>query len=159
LTITLTNVAVVDQFKFPGGAGNNLGIAGVPATVSFKVMYQKSGEPRIVRPTSDDPLSPFNWAGKLWMATNSGTFSVSYNDGSFAAQGSFSSGTSNFGEVGTERNGSFVEHEDRDEAGKVAGGRALPLSAKQPTSLAATQSIAHLPPKLRGRVPPQYLIH
>jgi hypothetical protein len=159
LTITLTNVAVVDQFKFPGGAGNNLGIAGVPATVSFKVTYQKSGEPRIVRPTSDDPLSPFNWAGKMSMATNSGTFSVSYNDGSFAAQGSFSSGTSNFGEMGTERNGSFVEHEDRDEAGKVAGGRALPRSATQPTSLAATQSTADVPPKLRGRVPPQYLIH
>ena len=88
LTISLTNASVVDQFLFPGGAGNNLGTAGVPATVSFNITYTKSGMPRHVRPISDDPLSPFNWAGEMWEATNSGTFSLTYNDGSFSAQGS-----------------------------------------------------------------------
>lgn len=88
----------------------------MPATVSFDVTYAKEGQPRHVRPASPDPLSPFNWAGKMWMAKNSGTFSVAYNDGSFSAQGSFSS--AGFGEMGTERNGSFVEHE-MDADGKL----------------------------------------
>jgi hypothetical protein len=101
LTIHLHNVAVTDQFQFPGGTGN------IPATVSFDITYTKSGMPRRVRPTSSDPLSPFTWAGKMWMATNSGTFSVAYNDGSFSAHGSFSS-SGNFGEMGMERNGSFA---------------------------------------------------
>ena len=48
------------------------------------------------------------------MATNSGSFSMAYNDGSFSARGSFTS-SGNFGEMGTERNGSFVEHEDESE--------------------------------------------
>ena len=105
VTIHLQDVAVVDQFKFPGGTGN------VPASVSFDITYTKSGMPRRVRPTSNDPLSPFTWSGKMWMATNSGTFSVAYNDGSFSAQGSFSS-SGNFGEMGTERNGSFASDGD-----------------------------------------------
>jgi hypothetical protein len=108
LTVHLKNVPVVDQFFFPGGTGN------VPATVSFDVTFTKSGRPRRVRPSSSDPLSAFNWAGKMWMATNSGTFSMAYNDGSFSAHGSFTS-SGNFGEMGTERNGSFVEHEDESE--------------------------------------------
>lgn len=163
LTISLTHVALVDQFKFPNGAGNNLGTAGVPATVSFNITYRKVGSPRRVRPTSADPLSPFNWAGEMWTATNSGTFSVSYNDHSFSAQGSFSSG-GNFGEMGTERNGSFVRHEDRDDEGKVADGPVLPRSQQDPTSLAggpgnesATQAATS--PKFKGKVPVEYFAH
>jgi hypothetical protein len=98
----------VDQFQFPGGAGGNLGIAGVPATLSFDITYSKSGASRHVAPTSTDPLSPFNWEGEMWEAMNSGTFSLAYNDGTFSAQGSFDS-AGNFGEIGFERNGSFVE--------------------------------------------------
>lgn len=111
LTIHLVNVPVVDQGSFPAGTVTT------PATVSFDITYTKSGAPRHVRPTSSDPLSPFNWAGKMWTATNSGTFSVKYNDNSFSAQGSFSSDflpAGNFGEMGTERNGSFVEREDAE---------------------------------------------
>ena len=110
LTIHLVNVPIVDQGSFPGPGAT-------PATVSFDITYTKSGAPRHVRPTSSDPLSPFNWAGKMWTATNSGTFSVKYNDNSFSAQGSFSSDflpAGNFGEMGTERNGSFVEREDAE---------------------------------------------
>jgi hypothetical protein len=148
LTISLTNVPVVDQFMFPGGAASNLGTAGVAATVSFDVTYTKSGSPRQVLPTSADPLSPFNWAGRMWTATNSGTFSVAYDDGSFSAQGSFSS-SGNFGEMGTERNGSFVRREDREEAGKAA---ATAVSA--PTALAGPDS-----PKFKGKIPVEYLVH
>ena len=71
----------------------------------------------LMMPASRDPLSPFNWAGKMWTATNSGTFSVNHNDNTFSAQGTFSSDflpAGNFGEMGTERNGSFVEHEDEE---------------------------------------------
>ena len=111
LTIHLESVPVVDQGSFPAGTGTT------PATVSFDITYRKSGGRRHVHPTSRDPLSPFNWAGEMWTATNSGTFSVKYNDNSFSAQGSFSSDflpAGNFGEMGTERNGSFVEREDAE---------------------------------------------
>ena len=116
LTIHLENVSVVDQGSFPAGTGTT------PATVSFDITYTKSGAPRHVRPISRDPLSPFNWAGEMWTATNSGTFSVAYNDKSFLAQGTFSSDflpAGNFGEMGTERNGSFVEREDAENDAEV----------------------------------------
>jgi hypothetical protein len=109
LTINFKDVPNVDQLKFPGGTGT------APVKVTFEATYMKIGSPRRVRPTSRDPLSPFNWAGEMWMAINSGKFSLSYTDGSFSASGSFSS-SGNFGEMGTERNGSFVEREDTDEA-------------------------------------------
>src|SRR5215469_5733470 len=97
LNIHLENVAVVDQGQFPTGTGTT------PATVAFDITYTKSNGPRHVRPASHDPLSPFTWAGEMWMATNSGTFSVKYNDNTFSAQGSFSSNflpAGNFGEMG-----------------------------------------------------------
>jgi len=143
LTIHLENVAVVDQFQFPGGTGN------VPATVSFDITYTKSGMQRRVRPTSHDPLSPFTWAGEMSMATNSGTFSVAYNDGSFSAQGSFSS-SGLFGEMGTERNGSFVQHEEAElialEQGQ-SGTEVGQMSGNENTEL-----VWNLP-RLKGRVP------
>jgi hypothetical protein len=156
LTISLRNVAVVDQFQFPGGAGNNLGTAGVPATVSFDITYRKSGVPRHVRPTSADPLSPFNWAGEMWTATNSGTFSVTYNDQSFSVQGSFSS--SGFGEMGKERNGSFVQAEREGLAGP-----ALP-APQNPTGLAGgtgnqNATKAANSPMFKGKIPVEYFVH
>jgi hypothetical protein len=108
LTVTLNDVPNVDQIRFPSGTGT------APVKVTFKATYTKIGRPRTVRPTSHDPLSPFNWAGEMWMAINSGNFSVKYTDGSFSASGNFSS-SGNFGEMGTERNGSFVEREEADD--------------------------------------------
>ncbi len=122
VTIHLENVAVADNFFF-AGPGN------VPSSVSFDITYTKSAEPRRVRPTSRDPLSPFNWAGEMSPATNSGTFSVAYNDGSFSAQGSFSSSGS-FGEIGTERNGSFVEHGEENEEAAVDSFKAAPINVE-----------------------------
>jgi hypothetical protein len=171
VTISLTNVAVVDQIQFPGGTGNNLGMAGAPATLSFSITYSKSGNPRRVRPTSSDPLSPFNWAGKMWDATNSGTFSLAYNDGTFSAQGSFSS-AGNFGEMGFERNGAFVE----DVSG-VSGLASHVLSAAKPSATPfppyLTQNQLNVPlmqnaqappqfasgPRFRGKIPIRELIH
>lgn len=159
VTISLKNASVVDQFTFPGGAGNNLGIAGVPATLSFDITYSKSGARRRVEPTTTDPLSPFNWEGEFWDATNSGTFKLSYNDGSFSAQGSFDS-AGNFGEIGFERNGAFVE----DELTRLPANPATPLPAQnQPNVVLAnnTGSAQQTPsePKFRGRVPIRELIH
>jgi hypothetical protein len=155
VTVSLTNVAVVDQFQFPGGAGQNLGMAGVPATVSFDITYRKSGAPRVVQPTSADPLSPFAWAGKMWMATNSGRFAVAYTDGRFAARGSFSS-SGNFGELGTERNGSFVQDEVRTAGLRLFGQHASNLVASHRHDRVTGPALS---PALKGRVPLQSLIH
>ena len=108
VTIRLKNVPVVDSFTFydPLPPSGN-----VPAMTSFEMSYTRSGAPRQVRPTSTDPTSPFNWAGEMWMATGSVTFSVSYKDGSFSVHGSANSAGS-FGEIGTERNGFFVQTRD-----------------------------------------------
>lgn len=156
LTISLKDVSVVDQFSFPYGAGNNLGIAGVPATVSFDITYTKSGTPRHVRPTSSDPLSPFNWAGEIWDATNSGTFSLSYNDGTFSAQGSFDS-AGNFGEMGTERNGLFVADEP-EKIGAASLSAARPQASATVTTAIAPAALANVP-KFKGRVPVSALVH
>jgi hypothetical protein len=162
VTISLKNVALVDQHQFTFGVG----ASGDPATVSFDITYRKTpGTLRSVRPTSADPLSPFAWAGKMWMATNSGTFSVNYKDGSFSAQGSFSS-AGNFGELGTEKNGSFVRHRQEDgdnENGNnqdkvVIAAPELPRPAQSPTSLGGAAQSANVP-KFRGKVPVEYFVH
>jgi hypothetical protein len=114
ITIHVANQAVADEIAFPGTVR-------IPSTLSFDITYTKSGMPRKIVPTSRDPLSAFHWAGEMSMATNSGTFSVSYNDGSFSATGIFSS-SGMFGEVGTERNGIFAGGDDQNdsEAGRDA---------------------------------------
>jgi hypothetical protein len=161
LTVSLTNANVVDQFTFPYGAGNNLGFAGSPAKLSFSITYTKTGEPRQVRPTSIDPLSPFTWGGEMWMATNSGTFSLTYDDGTFSAQGSFDS-AGNFGEMGRERNGVFVE--DAVGTGQVLSApvpHPIVASVTQPTgsTAAAPQGVAANVPKLKGKIPLTELAH
>jgi hypothetical protein len=102
--VRLHNVPTIDTFTFydPLPPSGN-----VPSVTSFTQTYTRSGSPRQVKPTSVDPVSAFNWAGEMWMATASVTFSVAHADGSFSAQGA---GESNgqFGEVGFERNGVFL---------------------------------------------------
>jgi len=163
LTIHLVDVPTVDAFSFPPplppSPENGISpVKLIPAKVSFDVTYtKKSGTMRPIRPASHDPLSPLNWAGEMWDATNSGTFSLSYNDGTFSASGSFDS-SSNFGEMGTERNGSFVNHEeeaDNDDAEAGAQSLSLPLKTTQMSQLAASGT-AKQPAKvvlLKGRVP------
>lgn len=128
LTIHLENVPVVDQGSFPMGTGTT------PATVSFDITYtKKPHSSRDVHPRSHDPLSPFTWAGEMSMATNVGTFSVEYKDKSFMAQGSFRSDflpAGNFGEMGTERNGASVEHEDAETDGEASSEEAQSQKAQ-----------------------------
>jgi hypothetical protein len=94
----------------------------------------------------------------MWDATNSGTFSLSYDDGSFSASGSFDS-AGNFGEMGTERNGVFLkrseaDREDDDGADNVAA--APSPSANAALSQALASHIAKHQGNsvlLKGRVP------
>ena len=118
LTVNLVDVPVVDALSFPPPVQAVPGISPIqltPAKLSFHVIYTKGGNMRTVQPTSHDPLSPFNWAGKMWDSSNSGTFSLSYDDGSFSASGSFDS-TGNFGEMGFERNGVFLRDDEGDDS-------------------------------------------
>jgi hypothetical protein len=80
------------------------------------------------------------------MATNSGSFSVAYADGSFSAQGSFSS-SGLFGEMGTERNGSFVEHQEGDAQAEL-----IPLEQGQ-TAVGNSPKLVWDSHRLKGRVP------
>ena len=166
LTIHLENVPVVDAFSFPPPVPSNIAPDEVNispyelirARASFDITYaKKNGTLRRIRPATDDPLSPLNWAGKMWDATNSGSFSVAYDDGTFSASGTFNS-SGNFGEMGTERNGFFVHHDegdDNDDAEAGAQSLSVPLHAIPMSQLAATAS-SQKPVKivlLKGRVP------
>jgi hypothetical protein len=159
-------VPVVDAFRFPPPVPTNfapdeINISPyqlIRARTSFDITYTKTpGTARRIRPSTDDPLSPLNWAGKMWDATNSGSFSVAYDDGTFSASGTFGS-SGNFGEMGTERNGFFVHHEEQDENDDVeAREQALSLS-RQPANVSQSAATANTnkPVKfalLKGRVP------
>jgi hypothetical protein len=137
LTIHVANLAIADEIAF-------LGTVRIPSTLSFDITYTKSGKPRTVVPTANNSISAFHWAGAMWKATNSGTFSVAYNDGSFSAAGSFSS-SGLFGEMGRERNGIFVDEDDADET-ESAQEAAEPAQSVQPTEPAV------LPAPLRARM-------
>jgi hypothetical protein len=165
LTIHLENVPVVDAFTFPppvpaSNAPDEVNISPyqmMRARTSFDITYTKTpGTARLIRPSTDDPLSPLNWAGKMWDATNSGSFSVAYDDGTFSASGTFGS-SGNFGEMGRERNGFFVHHEEQDDIDVEAGEQPLsrPPQAANLSQSAATAN-ANNPVKfalLKGRVP------
>ena len=165
LTIHLENVPVVDAFTFPPPVPNNIApnevdispYQQIRARTSFDITYTKTtGTERLIRPETDDPLSPLNWAGKMWDATNSGSFSVAYDDGTFSASGTFAS-SGNFGEMGMERNGFFVHHDEGDENDAVeARAQSLPLHAIPMIQL--TLNAIKKPSKLvllKGRVPVQ----
>ena len=166
LTIHVENVPVVDAFTFPPPVPSNFAPDEVDispyqlirARASFDITYTKTnGTERLIRPATDDPLSPLNWAGKMWDATNSGSFSVAYDDGSFSASGNFDS-SGNFGEMGTERNGFFAHHDEGGENDAVETGAqslSIPLHATPMNQLAATAT-SKKPEKfvlLKGRVP------
>ena len=162
VTISLTNVAVVDQIAFPGNIF--LGSTGFPATLTLNMTFQKQGRPRNVRPTSASPISPFSWAGEMSDATYHGTFSVAYNDGKFSATGDFGSTASEqiFAEMGKERNGSFVRREDQDENEQGAAALQVPGQASAGVAASQLSASATLPansPKWRGKVPVEYLVH
>ncbi|HEV2101842.1 MAG TPA: hypothetical protein VGR58_03595 [Candidatus Acidoferrum sp.] len=167
LTIHLQNVPVVDAFSFPPPvpgifAPDEVNISPyqlVRARTSFDIVYTKTlGTARRIRPSTDDPLSPMNWAGKMWDATNSGSFSVTYDDGTFSASGTFGS-SGNFGEMGTERNGFFVHHDEEGDNDDVeAGAQSFSLPAIAMSQLAATTNTTKSMKVvlLKGRVPVKF---
>jgi len=165
LTIHLEDVPVVDAIMFPPPVPSNFALDEtnispyplIRARTSFDITYTKTpGTARRIRPSTDDPLSPLNWAGKMWDATNSGSFSVAYDDGTFSASGTFGS-SRNFGEMGTERNGFFVHHEDQDDDDVQAGEQPLslplqPANTSQPSATTNTDKPVKFA-LLKGRVP------
>jgi hypothetical protein len=158
LTIHLVDVPVVDAISFPPPAQAVPGISPIkltPAKLSFDIVYKKSGNPRRVIRKSHDPLSPFNWAGTMWEATNSGSFSLSYDDGSFSASGSFDS-NGNFGEMGFEKNGAFLTAEEEHDNDAEAQLKSVPdANASQIGGKVASSTANQTPRKvlLKGRVP------
>jgi hypothetical protein len=93
----------------------------------------------------------------MWAATNSGSFSVAYDDGTFSASGTFGS-SGNFGEMGTERNGFFVHHEEQDDNDDVEAGEQGLSLPRQPANMSQSAASAdtNKPVKfalLKGRVP------
>lgn len=162
-TVDLDNVPTVDAFSFPPPpiAPPENGISPyklIPARVSFHVVYKKSAKWRRIHRGSHDPLSPLNWAGKMWDATNKGDFSVTYNDGTFSAHGNFESGL-NFGEMGVERNGVFLDqdedNDDNDNGDNSNGQDATNANASPQMSQALTNAIREHQKTvlLKGRVP------
>jgi hypothetical protein len=152
LTIHLVDVPVVDAFTFPPPLPpppeNGISpVTLIPARISLDITYTKSGLPREIHPGSRDPLSPLNWGGEMWDATNAGSFSLTYKDASFSASGSFSS-QGNFGEMGTEHNGVFV---DRDE--KNASGVQNPSSDAQVSQISQGAKQSAKTVLLKGHVP------
>jgi len=76
----------------------------------------------------------------MWDATNSGSFSVAYDDGTFSASGTLNS-SGNLREIGTGRNGFFVHHDEEDDNDDVEAGaqsQSLPLHAVPMSQLALT---------------------
>lgn len=166
LTIHLENVPVVDATMFPPPvpstfAPDEVNISPyqlIRARTSFDVTYTKTpGTARRIRPSSDDPLSPLTWAGKMWNATNSGSFSVAYADGTFSESGTFDS-SGNFGEMGTERNGFFAHNEEQDDSDGVEAGEQSLSPATQASNLSQSAATANTNKTvkfglLKGRVP------
>jgi len=159
-------VPVIDASTFPPTVPTNIALDEtnispyqlIRARTSFDITYTKTpGTARRIRPSTDDPLSPLNWAGKMWDATNSGSFSVAYDDGTFSASGTFGS-SGNFGEMGTERNGFFVHHEEQDGNDDVEVGEQSLSLPSQPANMSQSAAAANTnkPVKfalLKGRVP------
>ena len=106
VTIKVHDLPEVDRFQF-------LGPGNVPAHLSLQFTYSSKGRPRVIVPQTNDPLSPFNWAGTVWDATAKGSFSFRYDDGSYSAQGTTDSTLpthelEQYGTMGRERNGFFA---------------------------------------------------
>ena len=80
--------------------------------ITFDTTYQQQpGPPHIVVPLTNDPLSPFNWAGTIFTAAAHGTFSAQYDDGTFSVTGTIDSALAierRPGHMGHERNGVFA---------------------------------------------------
>jgi hypothetical protein len=114
-SVEANNLLEFDRFQF-------LGPGNVKMYLTFHIDYTRDpGPPTLIRPTSTDPMSPFNWAGVMWNAKAKGTFSASYDDGSFSVSGTTDSASTQptfgitlpFGHMGFEANGVFTPFIER----------------------------------------------
>lgn len=96
----MDDVDIVDSFVFGGTTE-------IPASVTFDLTWTANSKVRHLRPGSDDPLDPTNLAGEFRTADVSGTFSGSNSEG-FSFSGT--ADQSLYSELGTERNGWFLNH-------------------------------------------------
>ena len=105
-SVTLANLPLMDSFQF-GGTDQ------VPGTVSFHITWVANGDMRHLRPGSSAPTDPTNLSAQFRDALATGTFSgqsVTMPNGvTFTFSGDGSSATT-WGEMGTERNGWFLNH-------------------------------------------------
>ena len=97
----LENERVVDSFQI-------LGPNSVPGTVSLDVTWVAKGSPVRYTPGSSAPADPSNFAAEFRPAIATGSFSGSEEGFRFSASGASSEGI--FAELGTERNGWFLDH-------------------------------------------------
>ena len=109
-SLQVTDLLEFDRFQF-------LGPGNVQMRLTFHIDYTRDpGSPTFIRPGSTDPMSPFNWSGVMWNARAKGTFSASYDDGSFSVSGTTDSASTQptfgivlpFGHMGYEANGAFT---------------------------------------------------
>jgi hypothetical protein len=109
--LKINNLLEFDRFQI-------MGPGSVATHLTFDTTYKMlPGKPTFVVPLSNDPTSPYNWAGTIWEATAKGTFSASYDDGTFSVTGTMDSALATEitpGHMGLERNGIFVRSKAED---------------------------------------------
>ncbi len=99
-TLHIENVPVTDNLFFMGPGTD-------PGTVSATVTWSSFGDVQHFRPTSSDPTAPSAFAGQFRFTNAMASFFVS--KAGFSAQSSHATSTGLFGEMGTERNGFFLQ--------------------------------------------------
>ena len=119
--LKIRNLLEFDRFQIMGPGNEAMHL-------SFETTYRKlPGKPTRVVPLTNDPLSPYNWAGNIWEATAKGKFSATYDDGSFSVTGTMDSALATEGtpgHMGRERNGVFARARNRHEDSAWLGGDA-----------------------------------
>jgi hypothetical protein len=117
--LRIKNLLEFDRFQVfgPGNEATHL---------SLVTTYRRlPGKPTRVVPLTNDPLSPYNWAGTIWEATAKGTFSAAYDDGTFSVTGTMDSAVATEGtpgHIGRERNGVFARPRHRDATSSLLSG-------------------------------------
>ena len=96
----LTEASTIDNTFF-FGPGTEF------ASATFDITWTPNGKVQHYRPGSPDPTDPSNFAAEIRFATATGSFTVIQNGVTFAINNASSAGV--FAEMGTERNGSFVQ--------------------------------------------------
>lgn len=79
------------------------------SSATFDITWTAAGAVQHFRPASSDPTDPSNFAAEIRSATSTGSFSVIQNGVTFTINNASSAGV--FAEMGTERNGFFLNSE------------------------------------------------